>query len=55
MARRTALAAVIAALALPATAAAAADPLPDVEKCRQEVGWTVAALLWGEWQRPECP
>ena len=54
MIRRIALAAsVAAALALPA--AASADPLAGVKKCQQEIGWTVAAVLWGEWQSPDCP
>ena len=46
-----------AALALPATSSAAetADPLAAVKQCQQEIGWTVAAVLWGEWQSPDCP
>jgi hypothetical protein len=34
---------------------AAADPLATVEQCRKEVGYTLAALNWGEWQSPRCP
>jgi hypothetical protein len=59
MVRRIALAfSVAAALALPATttaSASASDPLAAVKQCQQEIGWTVAAVMWGEWQRPDCP
>ena len=59
MTRRLVLvASAVAALALPATSAASAasgDPLAGVKQCQQEIGWTVAAVLWGEWQSPDCP
>jgi hypothetical protein len=58
MFRRSVLAvAAVAALAVPATAGASAqaDPLAGVKQCQQEIGWTVAAVLWGEWQSPDCP
>lgn len=54
MIRRTVLAVAAAAtLALPATAAAAGGP--DLKECTRSIGATVAALIWGEWQSPECP
>jgi hypothetical protein len=55
MIRRTVLAvAAVAVLALPASASASVDPLAGVKQCQQEVGYTLAALMWGEWQRPDC-
>jgi hypothetical protein len=34
---------------------ASSDPLAVVEQCKTELGYTLAALNWGEWQRPRCP
>jgi hypothetical protein len=55
MIRRTVLAvAAVAVLALPAAASASADPLAAVKECQAQIGYTVAGVMWGEWQRPDC-
>ncbi len=56
MFRRTVLTVAAAAvLALPASAGASAGGPPDLKECKASIHATVAALLWGEWQSPECP
>ena len=56
MFRRSVLAVAAAAmLAVPAAASASAGGPPDLKECQQSIGATIAALIWGEWQAPECP